>query len=39
MLQWGHASTGVESKEQIAKLKKKMGASMGPRLNRRGKQI
>jgi len=36
-LQWGHASTGVESGCQRAKAVVEGIASMGPRLNRRGK--
>jgi len=36
-LQWGHASTGVERHLTMSKDSVGKGASMGPRLNRRGK--
>jgi len=37
LLQWGHASTGVERIRRQARRALQRTASMGPRLNRRGK--
>jgi len=37
VLQWGHASTGVERQYTLAQSSFNITASMGPRLNRRGK--